>query len=60
MSYGYDTLCDDYSHTKYALPLSEIEIHPDSAAAQLGYTLEDMVEILADQERWYKIGRAHV
>ena len=48
ISYGYDTPYDNYSLTKYALPPSEIEIHPDSAAAQLGYTSEDMVE------RWYR------
>ena len=54
MSYRYDTPYNDYSHTKYALPPSKIKICPDSAAAQLGYTEEDMVEILADQERWYR------
>jgi hypothetical protein len=53
MSYEY-SIYSNCSLSEYAPPPTEIEIHPNSAAAQLGYTAEDMVEILVDQERWYR------
>ena len=37
--------------TVWILLPSEIEFHPDSVAAQLGYTTEGLVDILAKQER---------
>jgi hypothetical protein len=54
MSYGYNSPYNDYSHTEYALPLAKINIHPNSVAAQLVFTTETMVEMLANQERWYR------
>jgi hypothetical protein len=53
MSYGYDTY-DNYPPYEYAQPPHELNIHPNSAVAQLGLTQEEAREVLADQERWFQ------
>jgi hypothetical protein len=51
MSYGY-TIYNEYSPFENAQPPPELDIHPNSAAAQLRLAAKDLVEILADQEIW--------
>ena len=52
MSYGY-TIYIEYSPFENAQPSPELHIHPNSAA-QLGLAAKDLVEILADQEIWFR------
>jgi hypothetical protein len=55
MSYGYSAPYEDYSPIEYAQPHTEpIHVHPESAAAQLGLTQEEIREVLEDQERWFR------
>jgi hypothetical protein len=58
MSYGYSTPYDHYSPIEYAQPHPEPYpdhfVHPNSAAAQLGLTSEEIREVLEDQERWFR------
>ena len=50
MSYEYDAY---YPPTEYAQPQADpYFIHPNSAAAQLGLTQEEIKEVLEEQERW--------
>ena len=52
MSYGYDT---HYPPAEYAQPHTDHYFaHPDSAAAQLGLTPEEIKEVVDEQERWYR------
>src|SRR5882762_2215859 len=51
MSYGYDT----YPPAEYAQPhTNPYFAHPNSAAAQLGLTPEEIKEVVEEQERWYR------
>jgi len=52
MSYGYDAPYDDYSQIKYAQPHPDFDlvIHPNSAAARLGFSPEEMAPILQEQQ----------
>ncbi|KIM76999.1 hypothetical protein PILCRDRAFT_12368 [Piloderma croceum F 1598] len=54
MSYGYNILYDDYSLIEYAQPHPDLNfaIHPDSAAAQLGLTPEELAPILQEQQEF--------
>src|ERR1700683_987132 len=55
MSYGDDTPYDHYSQTRYAQPHADpYFIHPNSAAAQLGLTPEEIREVVEEQERWFQ------
>jgi hypothetical protein len=52
MSYGYDTY---YPPTEYAQPQADpYFVHPNSAAAQLGLTPEEVKEVVEEQERWFR------
>jgi hypothetical protein len=51
MLYGYNTY-DNYPPYKYAQPPPELDVHPNSAAAQLGLTPEELREVAEEQERW--------
>jgi hypothetical protein len=57
MSYRYDAYDEYLAYVRSAQPppiSAEPTIHPDSAAARLGLTQEEMGEILADQEEWMR------
>jgi hypothetical protein len=55
MSYRYSTLYDDYSQTEYAQPHTDpYFVHPNSMAAQLGLTPEEIREAVDEQERWFR------
>ena len=50
MSYGYDAY---YPPTEYAQPHADpYFVHPNSAAAQLGLTPEEIRGVVEEQERW--------
>src|SRR5882757_3824282 len=50
MLYGYDT----YYPTEYTQPQTNpYFVHPNSAAAQLGLTPEEVKEVVEEQERWF-------
>jgi hypothetical protein len=51
MSYAYNTY-DNYPPYEYAQPPPELDVHPNSAAAQLGLTPEELREVAEEQERW--------
>ena len=52
MSYGYDT---HYPPAEYVQPQTDHYFaHPDSAAAQLGLTPEEIKEVVDEQERWMR------
>ena len=54
MSYGYDTY-NNYSQIEYAQPhLDPDFVDPNSPAAQLGLTPEEIREVTEEQERWYR------
>ena len=57
MSYGYDAYDEWLAWARSAQPLpvsAPPTIHPDSAAARLGLTPEDMEEVLEDQAEWMR------
>ena len=57
ISYRHNTPYNDYSLIEYAQSQSHnpnIFVHPNSAAAQLGLTQEEIREVLEDQERWMR------
>jgi hypothetical protein len=49
MSYGYNTPYNNYKYTQ-PHPNFNLVIHPNSAAARLGFTLEEMAPILQEQQ----------
>jgi hypothetical protein len=53
MSYGYDTY-DNYPPYEYAQPPPKLDVHPNSAVAQLGLTPEEIREVSEEQERWFR------
>ena len=52
MSYEYDAY---YPPTEYAQPHADpYSAHPNSAAALLGLTPEEIREVVEEQERWFR------
>src|SRR5882762_2843958 len=52
MLYGYDTY---YPPTEFAQPHADPYFaHPNSTAAQLGLTPEEIKEVVEEQERWFR------
>ena len=55
-SLGYEPKQQWYEHppTRHTQPPFELDIHPNSMAAQLGLTLEEVREVNEEQERWFR------